>query len=525
MAVSITISETMQEIWDADTNPGLTGMSTTSFAGFQREGTYCQGAIVSNTTVQGYLAVTSFNALQRKLYIWMLPRGEMDTLANGGVRMIAGDGTNRIAYYVGGSNYTTPFTVNGWFCYVLDGNNPPTGYATLAGSEASLNWSAITQVGLGFKTLAKSLGNVENCFFDIARHGTGLNIKGGTSGDPGTWAEIAADDASTAAGKAYGVVMEFQPGVYGVQGNINIGDSSGTTSTYFQDSNANVVLMDTGIESMSVTVVGNGTGTNEFIDGVAVGSGDTKRGRAGSTFLNAGVLATVDFSDANVDTLELFGTKFQAIDQGVSFGTDTSHDLAGVTFQACGQVDLGSVIARNVTFAETVSTNAALLWNSNINVAYSNFIANTTAAAIEHDTAGEYDYTGLIFSSNTYDVNFSAASGDLIINNLGTSNASSYTITGGGSSVEFVTQRTLTLDGLASGSEVRIMDMSKNELDGVESSGTSFEYNYNYSPGTYIYYRVLHMNYVDIWQRYLLTDSNQTIPISQQWDRNYYNPS
>jgi hypothetical protein len=470
MAVTVDISNTMTTLWNADSDPGFSGGYST-FSGFQREGSACLGIQVSNTTIQDYISVTSFNGLNEKIYMWMKPLGQMDTLANGGVGIVVGDGTNIIAYYLGGSNYTPAFNIYGWACYVLDLNNKPTGFAAISGSEASLNEAAITQVGFRFKTLAKSLGGAENCFLDIARRGTGLEIKGGTSGDPAIWAEVAADDASIASGKAYGIVMEFQPGVYGVQGDIYIGDQTGTTSTYFKDANATVVFMDTGALAYTFSVVGNSTGTNEFIDGIVVGSGDTRTGRSGSTYLNAGPQVTVDLNDTNVDTLELYGTKFQLIDQGVFFGADTSHVVAGVIFQQCGQVDLGQVVARNLSFAETTATDAALLWNESINIKNSRFTANTTGAGIEHPSSvgTPYSYDNLQFSGNTFDVNNTSGSA-IVISLLNTPTGAPTTYTG--SSVTFSASVTVTITGLADNTEVTVVQRGTPEDTGTDGEST-----------------------------------------------------
>ena len=431
MAVIVDISTTMTTLWNGDsaTSPAWS-TAPSLMTGFQREGSGCLGLNVSNTTTHTWTTVTSFDFNNNRIYIWILPRGEMDTLLNGGVRIVVGDGTNRMAYYVAGSDYTTPFTINGWFCYVLDRNNLPAGKFTIAGSEASMNWSAITQVGVGFKTLAKALGGSENCFWDIGRQGTGLIIRGGTSIDSGKWVEVATDDASTASGKAYGIVMEFQPGVYGVQGQITIGDSIGTTSTYFKDAGATVVFMDTGVGSgfYKLDVVGNTTGTNSFIDGIIVGSGDTARGRNGSTIISAGPQLTISFSNANVNTVSLYGTRFVSASQGIVFGSNINHEILGCAFAASGQINTGGVIVRNCTFSETTSAAGSLLWSSSINIKNSIFVANTTGAGIQHTTAigSPFAYDNLTFSGNTYDVNNTSGSAIEVNKNNG-SNPSTYT--------------------------------------------------------------------------------------------------
>lgn len=526
MAVIVDITNTMNLIWDAESDPGFNSPHTT-YPGFNREGTYCLGVQVSTATVEDWITVTSFNAITNRIYIWILPRGEMDLQSLGGVGIVVGDGTNRIAYYVGGSDYVPAFTVNGWACYVLDGNVPPTGFNTLTGSEASLSWTAITEVGYRFKTLSKSLGGADNCFFDIARYGTGLEIKGGTSVSPATWAEVAADDASKASGKAYGICMEYQPGVYGIQGDVSVGDSTGTTTTYFKDESSTVVFMDTGAQAYTFDVVGNTTGTNTFIDGVVVGSGDTRTGRSGSTYLNAGPQVTVDMSDANVDVLTLYGTKFQLIDQGITFGTDTTHVLAGVTFQANGQVDIGSVIARTCGFSETTSTVGALLWNESINIKNSTFIANTTGAAVQHTSAvgTPYTYDNLQFSGNTYDANNTSGSA-IVVNVANTPSNAPTTYTG--SLVTFSAAVTVTLTGLAANTEVTVVRQSDSvELYHLENSSGNVVYDYTADSGTVVDILIFHIDYdIDVSNvlDYTLPSSNAIIPITQVPDLNYNNP-
>lgn len=60
------------------------------------------------------------------------------------------------------------------------------------------------------------------------------------------------------------------------------------------------------------------------------------------------------------------------------------------------------------SWVKTTSSGAALLWNANIDIEDSNFIANThdenSAHAIEHPTAGSFSYDGLTFSGNDFDV-------------------------------------------------------------------------------------------------------------------------
>ena len=104
------------------------------------------------------------------------------------------------------------------------------------------------------------------------------------------------------------------------------------------------------------------------------------------------------------------------------------------------------------------------------------------------------------------------------INNNG-SNASIGSTTGGGS-INFVTPSVLTASPLVAGTEVRIYDSGTiTELDGVESSGTSFAASLQASTvdvvllkEDYVYIRI---NGID------MTSGDVSLPVAQQFDRNY----
>jgi len=83
------------------------------------------------------------------------------------------------------------------------------------------------------------------------------------------------------------------------------------------------------------------------------------------------------------------------------------------------------------------------------------------------------------------------------------------------------------LTGLIADSEVRLYKTSDDtEVDGVESSGTSWTYNYQYSGDIGVYQVVFHLSYKPIrLTGQTLTSSDQTIPIQQIPDRVYDNPA
>ena len=81
---------------------------------------------------------------------------------------------------------------------------------------------------------------------------------------------------------------------------------------------------------------------------------------------------------------------------------------------------------------------------------------------------------------------------------------------------------TYTIDGLIAGSEVRIFtDPAGVELAGIESSGTSFAYPYNYGGDIDVYVIIQNLNYK--WRRVddTLTNTDKTIPANQLPDPDY----
>lgn len=542
MAVTIA-RPNLTDLWDADSTLTFTAdtgsFSFSTFSDRQREGTACNGATVSNTTARAYRTFTSFNMStnRNKIYIWMYSTGFLATTANGGFQIGVGDGTNRRYYYVGGSDYYG-FQVGPWSCFCLDPNNLPTAYYQAAGSAAP-NFAAVTQVGIGNVTLAKSLGGVENFFLDIARWGSGIQVQGGTSGAPGTWAEIAAADASKSADAAFGMIRELASGVFGIQGDIIFGDS-GTSDSYFAAYDEVVTAEDTGAAAVHIGLEGNSAGTNSFVLGTIVGSGDTAQGRNGCTIMSSGPNLTVDFAAANFDTVDIFGSKFfNQIELNLS--TNTTHQFIGNVVDQCLTCFPNQCIVRGCTFSNVIPTtganSASLVWNSSINIKNCQFLANNDpdgtyiAHAIEHPDAGEFTYIGLTFLTNEADIWFSATSGNLIINATFGSNPTTFTNDSSGDvTISNPKSFTFTLYPSITGYEWRLYYVTAiGSLAGaVEQAGEenasadnqTFQYNYASDQPIAVQIIDLVSDIVESITYYTLGDGNQSVTILTEEDRN-----
>ena len=239
--MSIIIKKNLTDVDDCDTEANFTDDKDTAvFSGFQREGAACLGTDVSQTTWYGYFTVASTNITGQLVYVWQQIQGAVELFTNGGFRIYIGDGTNSRSYYVGGSD-DYGFQIGGWSCVIFDPDNVANySYAQVDGA-AEPDFTAVTQIGPGVFTTSVARGGLENFFFDMLRYGYGLTVEGGTSGDPATFEQIAIDDSSTTADKAYGIMRELQSGIYGCQGQLIFG------GVWFEDKNSILVFEDKNI--------------------------------------------------------------------------------------------------------------------------------------------------------------------------------------------------------------------------------------------------------------------------------------
>jgi hypothetical protein len=252
MALSIDSTTNLNLIDAAESLTGWTfsGITKTALSTASREGTNCVGGQVANASF-GYAYHTHGSAINlttagnERVYVWVNSVGA-GTYAQSGWMVVIGDGTNTRAYRVGGSD-VVPFSVKGWYCLMLDTANLPATYQTIAGASAP-SLSAITEFGMGIYNVVPPSGNALNVFVDVVRYGSGIIVTS-ADGDDITFADIAADDFSSATGKAYGIIREIQTGVYGIQGDILLGDTAGN-SIDFKDQDAVVILSSSSMDSI-----------------------------------------------------------------------------------------------------------------------------------------------------------------------------------------------------------------------------------------------------------------------------------
>ncbi len=378
-----------------------TNFGGVAYTGFGREGGSrgCEGAQASEGSVSLYGTFTSRDLSASTIHGWMLMWGSPDTFANAAFGIVIGDGTNTIAYAVGGT--ATPdiqgvFLNSGWLSFQLDVANLPTDFVVIAGAEVSLNTAAITQYGYYFDVTSKVLAKVDNVFADIMWYYINANypvrIEGGTSGSPATFGDLADDDFSNAADKAYGILYESDAGVFQLQAPIAIGDNAAAAS-YFKAENQEIIFIDKPIAAHRLFLAPNATGQNEFYV-------------IGCTFRNvhSSLTAILDWSDANMDYMQVDGSSFFG-DITLTLPTsDTNRFCRNSVFDGCQQIDPSTCEFKFNTIRNSLDATGGILLDGDGTSNWADLAISDCTAGVKVTVAGTYGFTRIIFSGCTNDI-------------------------------------------------------------------------------------------------------------------------
>lgn len=460
------------------------------------------------------------------IYMWILiqSKSAFDTLANKGFTIRVGSGTTDYREYkIAGTNDANGW--NGkWKCFVID--------PTKAGSVAdtgTFDISSIQMFGVWIDTVVSV--RADSIFLSQIAIGSGLRITGtSTTG----WKDVV-DYCTDLTNRAWGM-FEEREGIYYCKGKIYIGDTGQTADTSFTDSGrtiqfetseyyniSNVWASTVPIDAFGIVIEDNATYKTTFSDGVIVG---TDNGRSGSSFIgNINENISLDLYGGNnaLSVTTLYGTSLKAIYGTINSGNDSDHKFLGTSFADCSQFNpVGAPVIRNCTFAETADVDAALLWNENIDIQYSSFIANTTGAAIEMPSSAgtPYTFSNLSFSGNTFDVLNSSGSAFTV------GKDGSDPTTSEGSAVTYTATFVLTLTNIPADTQVTIVNSStRTELQ--NSTSTGVDITYSHSGGEVVDILLMHLDYdpndSDVYSL-TLDNANQSIKFALGDDRNYDNP-
>jgi len=203
------------------------------------------------------------------------------------------------------------------------------------------------------------------------------------------------------------------------------------------------------------------------------------------------------------------------VDAGADVITKTAHNY--VTGEPIEYRKQGGTVAIGLTDATTYYVRAVSSSTLAFYTSAANAIADSSRIALT-STGSETHYISPInagiYNNSAGAVTLNVTGGDTptIRNGSGASTTINNTVT-------------YTLTDLKSGSEVRIFRVSDDvELGGVESSSTSFAYNYNYTSDVAVYIRINHLDYEWLSINDTLTSTNKSTKVFQRTDRNYNNP-
>lgn len=402
------------------------------------------------TLASTYSFATAGNAEGQFVYIWLniSNNGQFDTIGATppGLSIILGTNiTNFRRFTVAGDSNDNGWG-SGWKCFVID--------PTEAGESDQGTYSTSTINIVGVDINSDTAVRADSIFIDEITIAKGLRVTGSTTASD-AWGEIKTWCIDTPGTRRFGFLDERE-GIYYVKGKLFVGDGTATTS--FVDTTGKTIKFETceyyngtsWESSVPTTFAGieldDGTGTTTFTDGVIVG---TDNGRSGTTYIgNDNEAVSFDASpltNAGSD-VNLYGTVFKNFTGGIVGEADADHAYLGVTFQACDQFDpVGAPVIRNCTFAESVTTSpdAALKWNSSIDIESCNFISN--ARAIQMLETTNQDYDALLFSGNTSDTHLNNGGTNIDISKSNGSNPTSQSNTGGGTITYVGSAVTLTV--------------------------------------------------------------------------------
>jgi hypothetical protein len=529
MAISVTTD--LQVITTADTTTasgtfyrlnGVNSGNPLAEADAFVEGAGCiankTGGAASNVDAGGHFnATATFDLTNQHLFVWRLivTAGNMLTRANQGVSIgltntsttstSAWSTTNMKRWNVDGSD-TMPVS-QGWKCYVID----PAGTADV--SAGTLTLSTVRNVGIMCRQTSAVNTALNNVFVDVIRRGTGLTATTSLAGDTITLLSIYNVDRTTA--NAWGILTQ-NAGIYYGAGKINIGATGQSQACNFSDTDQVLIWRDYPVADTLYEFNLKGASGNKTTMTL---TSCVVRGQSGQVWNIT--------TDANSD-FEAYSCSFANIRSAV---LSSGSVLDNCSIDVSGTIDVNGATITSCSFSNQTASQLKFDAASDAsNVSGCSFTSDGSGHAIEITATGTYTLNSLTFSgfaasngsTGNETVYVNVASGSVTINT-----DSAISVRTAGATVTVVAgQKTLTLTGIVSGSDVVILtagtDTVLSSNDGATNAVTSFAYSYTYSSGVFVDVAVYKAGYVPfIIRNYELQNANASLPIAQVVDRNY----
>ena len=308
-----------------------------------------------------------------------------------------------------------------WITIKLDVNSTST-FST----SGTLDLSAVDTVGINVdNSNSGNIRSIENTYIDAIRFGTGIKITG-TAWD---FDDVAAIDNSNDATNGYNkwdIIRKVGPGVFEVNGQIQIGD--GATSTTSSLSNETLFFKDistSGIEGGPI-----GKQASGFYKVIVTGSGVTAFDPTNLSILassNAPFIFDADDTGLPTGSIDWdAGTIIQCS----SFLSDGEQDFTNLSFFDCGQIQPAGSDFTNFLIDNYTGTDGAILWPGGTTI--KNGVIQNSDRGIEVTQTSAQTYDNITFTSNTYDTHLNNGGTNINISKNNGSNPTNYVATGGG---------------------------------------------------------------------------------------------
>jgi len=507
------------------------------------------GAYTTNNPQRGGIGYSSTQTLPTDavMLIWMnwVSPPLLGTYANAGQFALVGSSNGNYDVFAVSGSDLAPNPVGGWYCYAVDPVNA-TPFETVGNPGAT---TAFWGGGILSPKLSRGLIHLS---IDAIRVGRGSAIlTGGTAPDT---AAVLADisDVLQPITTSSGLFEAAGP-VYLMQGRLQLG--TGAAPVRIVDTNKTINIRNTPAvgPNFNRIEVNNGssivTWTGITVANTGVGDPIAPTASRGDFAVNDGTVSLTSCAFADMGTFTLNGTttvvdsafrRCDAVTAGTatSFSSTTFRDTIAqsavdVSSGSAGQVVRCNFIGDGTSHAVnlgTVTGGTSMVWNST----YTGYAATSTNAAA---TTGASEVLLLNVTSGLFTINVD-----------GSVASPTYRNTGAGTVVLTGPDRNFTLTGLKDQTEVRLIEAAtRSSIAGVETvaggvgtgvdngsgtvsvSGTTdnntFNYAYQFSASTNILAAVISgSTYEMLYLDSSLQDSDKSIPVQQQIDRNYNNP-
>jgi hypothetical protein len=445
---------------------------------------------------------------------WQLNGGFADTRANGaGLIRVQDTSGNYSDFYVAGSDTYK----GGWQISAVSTSVTPSAVS------GTLDLAQVEYVGMSFNASGGSGGD-PNCFIDqvLSFSDDGLTMSGTTT----TLIKDFIDYDNTG---LYGVFSERSGIIYSIASVINQG-LAGYTSTgeylvfedYVYDDGTNVASALTKLNFISTN-----SNPKTFTRLTCIASNNSTK--TGGNVVERSFVFNATTNLTLLDsTIIGFDFTTNGATNGVNLG-DSNTAVTNTIFLGCDIIQNSGAFITNCNFEETTSTIAAFDWDfTTNNVEDCTFSNNANAIRIDSDLNEPYTFDGLIFQSNTFDVN-NTSTRSITINLIQGSNASTFT----GATTNFINSKqfNFTLNPAIIGYEWRIYNVTAIgslsgavEVAGQESATLSSQsYSYNYTADQPIGVQILSQpteDYVELVRFFTLVNTDQNVTLNLEIDNN-----